>query len=94
MSESRLGAPVELPWWVIPLGIPPLLVAVLAVVLSAPPWAHAMEVTASALTLLALAAIGLRVSSRNIQSVWVSALYAAWVFTVVTWAVIVATIPA
>ncbi len=94
MSDSRLGAPVELPWWVIPLGLPPLLVALLAVVLAAPLWAHAMAVTASILTIAALVLIALRTSSRNIQSVWVSALYAAWVFVVVTWAVVVATTPA
>jgi hypothetical protein len=91
VSESRLGAPVELPWWVIPLGLPPSVVTILAVVLNAPLWAHALAATSSLLSLATLLAIATRVSSRNMQSVWISAVYAAWVFTVITWAVVVAT---
>ncbi len=91
MSESRLGAPVELPWWLIALGLPPAIVGILALILNAPLWAHAMTLTTCLLTLAALAVIATRVSSRNMQSVWISAVYAAWVFTVITWAVVVAT---
>jgi hypothetical protein len=91
VSASRLGAPVELPWWVIPLALPPVAATVLALILPAPPWARAMAALSSLVTLAALAVIAARVSSRNMQSVWISALYATWVFVVVVWAVSVAT---
>ena len=91
MSDSRLGAPVELPWWMIPLGLPPLVTAVLGLVLGAPQWARIAAVLASVALLVALVAIATRVASRNIQSVWISAAYAVWVFVVILWAVALAT---
>jgi ABC-type transport system involved in multi-copper enzyme maturation permease subunit len=94
MSESRLGAPVELPWWVVPLGLPPLAIAVAGIVVSAPLWAHLLAVIASITLLGALALVATRIASRSMQSVWVSAAYAVWVFATVVWAVAVATTPA
>ena len=91
MSQSRLGAPVELPWWVIPLALPPLGVMVLSVLLNAPAWARALAAVTSLATLAALGLVAGRVASRNMQSVWISALYAVWVFVTVVWAVSVAT---
>jgi uncharacterized membrane protein YadS len=91
VNDSRLGAPVEVPWWVIPLALPPAVATVLAVVLTAALWARALAAITSLVTLVALAVIGGRVSSRNMQSVWISALYAIWVFVIVIWAVSVAT---
>jgi hypothetical protein len=41
--------------------------------------------------LFALTTIATRVPSRSMQSVWVSAAYAVWVFAIVTWTVIVIT---
>jgi hypothetical protein len=50
---------------------------------------------ATSLALLAtLAGVGTRIASRSMQSVWISAAYAVWVFTTVIWAVAVATAPA
>ena len=57
MSESRLGAPVELPWWVIPLGLPPLAMTVAGIVVSSPRWAHLLAVITSLALLVALAAV-------------------------------------
>ncbi len=94
MSESRLGAPVELPWWVIPLGLPPLAVTVAGVVVGSPWWAHLLAVATSLALLAALVAVATRIASRSMQSVWISAAYAAWVFAAVVWAVAVATTPA
>ena len=88
---ARLGTPLELPWWVLPLGAPPLVTAVLAVLLAAPAWARVTAVVVSLATLATLVVIATRVASRNMQSVWVSALYAVWVFTVLVWAIAVAT---
>jgi hypothetical protein len=93
MSESRLGAPVELPWWVVPLALPPVLVVIAGVVVPAPLWAHLLAVVSSLATLTAVVRIATRVTSRSMQSVWISALYAVWVFIVVTWLVVVATGP-
>lgn len=93
MSDSRLGAPVELPWWVIPLALPPALVVIGGVVLTAPLWAHLLAVVASLAALAALATVATRVTSNSMQSVWISAAYAVWVFTTITWAVVVATTP-
>ena len=89
MSDSRLGAAVELPWWIIPLGLPPAAVAIAGLILSAPVWAHLLAVASSLTLLIALATIATRVASRSMQSVWISAAYAVWVFTAITWAVIV-----
>ncbi|MEO8898413.1 MAG: hypothetical protein ABI352_00205 [Candidatus Dormibacter sp.] len=91
MSDSRLGAPVELPWWVVPLALPPVLVIVGGVVLGAPLWAHLFAVGSSLAALCSLALVATRVSSASMQSVWISAAYAIWVFTAITWAVVVAT---
>lgn len=94
MSDSRLGSAVELPWWVIPLALPPVLAVIGGVVLNAPLWAHLLAVVSSLALLAALAAIVTRVTSPSMQSVWISATYAVWVFTIITWAVVIATTPA
>jgi hypothetical protein len=94
VSESRLGAPVELPWWVIPLGLPPLAMTVAGIVVSSPWWAHLLAVITSIALLATLASVATRIASRSMQSVWISAAYAVWVFTTVVWAVAVATTPA
>lgn len=94
MSDSRLGAAVELPWWVVPLAVPPLAVVIAGVILTAPLWAHLLAVVSSLAALAALATVATRVSSTSMQSVWISAAYAVWVFTIITWAVVVATTPA
>jgi hypothetical protein len=93
MSDSRLGPPVELPWWVIPLALPPVVVVIAGIILTAPLWAHVLAVVSSLAALAALATVANRVTSTSMQSVWISAAYAVWVFTIITWAVVVATTP-
>ena len=93
MSDSRLGTPLELPWWMIPLGLPPLLATIAGMVVSAPVGAHLLAIVSSLALLFALTTIATRVRSRSMQSVWVSAAYAVWVFAIVTWTVIVITTP-
>lgn len=88
MSEPRrLGEPVELPWWVIPLGLPPALTLLLGVVLRAPLSGRLLDLAASSAMLWLLVAVARRVESRNMQSVWISAAYAFWTFMVLIWAV-------
>ena len=91
MSESRLGAPVELPWWIIPLGLPPVALVVAGAVVSAPLATRLLAVLSSLALLVALAVVATRIASRNIQSVWISAAYAIWTFTAIAWAVLIAT---
>jgi len=84
-GRAQLGAPVEVPWWVIPLGLPPLAVAALAPFLPTP---GAVRLIADASSLLLLAAVvwvALRVNSRNLQSVWISSAYALWFFVAIGW---------
>jgi hypothetical protein len=88
MSEPRrLGEPIELPWWVIPLGLPPLLTLLLGAVLRAPLSGRLLDLVASTAMLWALLVVARRVRSRNMQSVWISAAYAFWFFVVLIWAV-------
>ena len=88
MSEPRrLGEPVELPWWVIPLGLPPALTLLLGVVLRAPLSGRLLDLAASCAMLWLLVVVARRVESRNMQSVWISAAYAFWLFMVLIWAV-------
>ena len=93
MSDTRLGAPVELPWWTVPLAAPPLLVALFGIFLGAPLWGHLLAVLSSAATLLALLRIASHVRSPSMQSVWISAVYAVWFFVALTWLVVVLTTP-
>ena len=88
MSEPRrLGEPVVLPWWVIPLGLPPALTLLLGVVLHAPLSGRLLDLAASAAMLWMIVVVARRVESRNMQSVWISAAYAFWLFMVLIWAV-------
>jgi hypothetical protein len=86
-EPRRLGEPIELPWWVIPLGLPPLLTLVLGVVLRAPLSGRLLDLVASVGMLWLLLLVARRVRSRNLQSVWISAAYAFWFFVVLIWAV-------
>ncbi len=86
-EPRRLGEPVELPWWVIPLGLPPLLTLVLGVLLHAPLSGRLLDGVGSAAMLWVVVVVARRVRSRNMQSVWISAAYAFWVFVVLIWAV-------
>lgn len=88
MSEPRrLGEPIELPWWVVPLGLPPFLTLVLGALLRAPLSGRLLDLVASAAMLWLVVLVALRVRSRNMQSVWISASYAFYVFAVLIWAV-------
>jgi hypothetical protein len=83
----RLGDPVELPWWVIPLGLPPLLTLLAGLVLRAPLSGRVLDLAASAGMIALVVEVGRRVRSRNLQSVWISAGYGFWLFAVLLWAV-------
>jgi hypothetical protein len=86
----RLGEPVELPWWVVPLGLPPLLALLGGLALRAPLSGRLLDLAASAGMLAVVIAVARRVRSRNLQSVWISAAYGFWLFAVLVWGVEVA----
>jgi hypothetical protein len=86
-QQPRLGEPVELPWWTIPLGLP-LFGGVLAgLIVGAPVSGRLLILLSSAGMLWMLLRIATRVRSSSMQSVYISAAMALWAFAVVIWAV-------
>lgn len=86
-TQSRFGEPVELPWWTLPLGLPILAALVTGAVVSAPLSGRLLMVIASALMLVVLLRVAMRVRSTSMQSVYISAALAIWAFCVLVWAV-------
>lgn len=86
-EPSRFGAPVELPWWVPPAVLPPLLTLLGGLFLGAPPEARITDIAVSALMIYVVVQVSTRVRSRNLQSVYVSAAYALWFFLALIWLV-------
>ena len=86
-GDSRVGEPVELPWWTVPLAVPVLAALVAAAVVSVPLSGRLLLVVSSALMLSVLLAVAVRVRSTSMQSVYISAALALWAFTVLIWAV-------
>jgi hypothetical protein len=86
-DTGRFGEPVELPWWVLPLGLPPAITLILAAIIPAPLSGRALDALSSAAMLWVLVRVALRVRSSSMQSVWISAAYAFWMFIVLLWAV-------
>lgn len=85
--RPRLGEPVELPWWTLPLAFPPAATFIAGLVVSAPLSGRLIDLVASALMVWVVVRVALRVRSRNLQSVWISAAYAFWAFMVLIWLV-------
>jgi hypothetical protein len=87
VSRPRLGEPIELPWWVPVCALPPLAVIVGAVLGSGPAAARWLGLVASIAMIWVLVRVSLRVESRNMQSVWISAAFAVWFFASLIWLV-------
>lgn len=87
MSESRFGEPVELPWWTLPLALPIVAALVAGAVVEAPLSGRLLLVISSALMMLVMLRVAVRVRSTSMQSVYISAALALWAFTVLIWAV-------
>ena len=84
-TRRRLGAPIELPWWVVPMAWPPAGVIIIAVLIASPVWARLTALTSSLAVMWLLVRIARRVESRSMQSVWVSTVYGLWVFFLLVW---------
>jgi hypothetical protein len=86
-AERRLGEPVELPWWTVPLGVPLLGGVLVGLIVGAPLSGRLLLLLASAAMLWMLLRVAVRVRSSSMQSVYISAAMALWAFAVVIWAV-------
>jgi hypothetical protein len=86
-GSGPFGAPIELPWWVVPLAVPPVVAILLAPFVRAPASGRVLDVAASVGMVWVLLRVATRVRSTSMQSVWISAAYAFWLFAVLLWAV-------
>ncbi len=85
--QPRLGEPVELPWWTLPLGLPLLGGVLIGLVVGAPLSGRLLLLVSSLAMLWMLLRIAVRVRSSSMQSVYIIAAMALWAFAVVIWAV-------
>jgi len=84
-SSSRLGAPIELPWWVLPLSLPPALV-LLGGLLVPEAWpARVAAVLPAAALIVAIVRVARSSQSPNLQSVWISTAYGLWASFPIAW---------
>ena len=77
MSE-RFGEPVELPWWVFALCSPLLLLCVASLFIPASLTIHFVGFVPSAALMWIIVQVALRVTSQNMQSVWISLAFGVW----------------
>jgi hypothetical protein len=86
-TRPRLGEPVELPWWTVPLGLPLVGALLVALLVGAPLSGRLLLLVASLAMLWVLLRVAVRVRSTSMQSVYISAAMALWAFSVLIWAV-------
>ena len=85
---TRLGEPIELPWWVVPLALPPGLIAAAGLLIPAGWGARALAVVPALALIAAIGWVGRRVASPSMQSVWISAAYGIWAVFPAAWIVL------
>lgn len=90
-TESRLGEPIELPWWALLLSLPPAAVVVAALLIPGSLGGRALAVLPSVALIAAVLRVARRVTSTSMQSVWVSAAYGVWAIFPTAWIVLLAT---
>jgi hypothetical protein len=88
---ARLGEPIELPWWVVPLALPPALVALAALVIPAGLGVRALAILPALALIGVIARVSRRVASPSMQSVWISAAYGIWAVFPTAWIVLLLT---
>jgi hypothetical protein len=88
-QTSRLGEPIELPWWVLALGALPALAILAGLLVPAALPVRLAAVLPSLALLGVIVRVARRVASPSMQSVWISAAYGVWVVFPVAWAVVV-----
>ena len=90
-SSTRLGEPIELPWWVLPLALPPALVALAGLVIPADLGARALAILPALALIGVVVRVARRVASPSMQSVWISAAYGLWAVFPTAWIVLLLT---
>ncbi|MGI8847803.1 MAG: hypothetical protein ACR2GX_06015 [Candidatus Dormibacteria bacterium] len=83
--SSRYGKPIELPWWTVPLALPPAVMIVLGAVVPQMWPARPLAILPAALLIVAIVRVARRTNSPSMQSVWISAAYGFWVLFPVAW---------
>jgi len=76
--SQRFGEPVELPWWVIALCGPLLLLCLVSLFIPASPVIHLVAVIPSLALAGVIVRVALGVASANMQSVWISLAFGVW----------------
>jgi hypothetical protein len=76
--SGRFGEPIELPWWVIALCSPLLLLCLVSLFIPASLPVHLLGFLPSAALAWVVVRIVLRVTNQNMQSVWISLAFGVW----------------
>ena len=87
-TSSRLGDPIELPWWVVALAVPPGLIAAAGLVIPAGWGARALAILPAVALIGAIAWVARRIASPSMQSVWISTAYGLWAVFPAAWIVL------
>jgi hypothetical protein len=75
---QHFGEPVELPWWVIALCAPLLLLCVVSLFIPTSLVIHLVAVVPSLALGWVIVRVALGVASANMQSVWISLAFGVW----------------
>lgn len=91
MSEAspRFGEPIELPWWVVALALPPLLLTAVSLFIPTSLFIHSIAALPALALVWAIARIATRVRSQNMQSVWISLAYGVWMVFPITYVAVI-----
>jgi hypothetical protein len=79
--------PIELPWWVLPLGSVPAVILLATLWFAAPIGVRLVAAIDCILLLTCILLIAIKIESKNIQSVYISTAYGLWVFPILIWLV-------
>ena len=86
-AARRLGEPIELPWWVLVLLLPPLGVVVAGIAIPQSLALRALAILPACALGVATVRAAIRVTSTSMQSVWISLAYGLWAIFPVAWVV-------
>jgi hypothetical protein len=78
MSKNAFGEPLELPWWVIALCAPPLLLCLVSLFIPTPLVIHLVAVIPSLALAWLIVRVAVGAASANMQSVWISLAFGVW----------------
>ena len=76
--STRFGEPLELPWWVLALCTPLLLLCVVSLFIPTSLGIHLVAVIPSLALGWVIVRVALGAASANMQSVWISLAFGVW----------------